>query len=251
MKQKTYTAFGIGFTVCLPEEALWGVLEQHLPPGAQESLIAPARNYIFEQKAGEYCLSVDGGMLCCHQLIGPVLEAFEGDLQIFVAEFAPAHIFVHAGVVGWQGQALVFPGRSFHGKSTLVTALLRAGAQYLSDEYAAFDLNGFVHPYPRRISLRQENGGSLRVEAQILGAAIAREPLPVSRIFLCHFEPQAVWRPQILSPGEALLALLDNTVAARSQTAIALDVLGKVVANATAHKSARGEADDCIAALLV
>lgn len=250
MEQRTYTAFGVGFAVGLQQEALWIVLEQHLPPGTQESTTLPARKYVLEQDAGLYCLLVDGTVLCRHQQITSVLENFEGDLQIFVAEFAPAHIFVHAGVVGWQGAAFLFPGRSFSGKSTLITAFLKAGAQYFSDEYAAIDSNGFVHPYPRRISLRQDNDRSLRVEAQTLGAAIAREPLQVAKIFICRFEPHAVWQPKTLSPGEALLALLDNTVAARSQTAIALQVLGKVVANATAYKSVRGEAEDCLAAIL-
>lgn len=250
MKRKTYTAFGVTFTVRVHDEALWAPLAKHLPPNVREDTASPAREYVFEQHAGQYCLSTGGDILHCNHQLAPVLESFEDALQIFVAEFAPAHIFVHAGVVGWQGQALVFPGRSFCGKSTLVAALLRSGAQYLSDEYAAFDRNGHVHSYPRRISLRQENGGLLRIDARKPDTPTAWEPLRVAKIFVCRFEPNGVWQPQPLSPGQALLALLDNTVAARSQTKAALDILGKVVAQATAQQSVRGEADECIAAIL-
>src|ERR1051326_6942658 len=72
-------------------------------------------------------------------------QILESDLQLHVAEMARRCLFVHAGVVGWGGRALVIPGRSFSGKSTLVAALVRAGATYYSDEYAVFDAQGRVH----------------------------------------------------------------------------------------------------------
>src|SRR5918994_2119193 len=78
-----------------------------------------------------------------------VMAALETDLQLHVAEFAPRRVFVHAGVVGWRGRAILLPGASHAGKSTLVAALLRAGATYYSDEYAVLDLSGRVHPYAR------------------------------------------------------------------------------------------------------
>ena len=55
-----------------------------------------------------------------------VFETFESDVRLFVAELAKQRVFVHAGVVGWKGKAIVIPGRSYSGKSTLV-AELRAG----------------------------------------------------------------------------------------------------------------------------
>ena len=56
-----------------------------------------------------------------------LFDRFESDLRIFVAEWAKHRVFVHAGVVGWKGKAIVIPGRSFSGKSTLVAELVRAG----------------------------------------------------------------------------------------------------------------------------
>ncbi len=63
-----------------------------------------------------------------------VLEALERDLQLHVAERARRRVFVHAGVVGWGGRAIVIPGRTTRGKTTLVKALVDAGATYYSDE---------------------------------------------------------------------------------------------------------------------
>src|SRR5205823_9671727 len=91
--------------------------------------------------------------------VDEVFDILESDLRLVVAEFARHRVFVHAGVVGWKGKAIVIPGRSFSGKSTLVAELVRAGATYYSDEYAVVDPQGRVHPYPKPLSLR-ENGAA-------------------------------------------------------------------------------------------
>ena len=72
----------------------------------------------------------------------------------YVAEEARRGVFVHAGVVGWKGRALVLPGKSGAGKTTLVAELIRAGATYYSDEYAVLDERGRVHPYARPLAVR-------------------------------------------------------------------------------------------------
>src|SRR5207253_10364077 len=59
-----------------------------------------------------------------------VLDAFESHIQLTVAEHAPERVFVHAGVVARNGKAILIPGLSHTGKSTLVSELIRAGATY-------------------------------------------------------------------------------------------------------------------------
>ena len=77
-----------------------------------------------------------------------------GRLRIEAAEYAKSKVFLHAGVVGWKGSAIVVPAKSFEGKSTLTAELVKNGAEYYSDEYAVIDELGNVHPFPRKISMR-------------------------------------------------------------------------------------------------
>src|SRR5207253_8542197 len=42
-----------------------------------------------------------------------LFESFESTLRLYVAEFAKRRLFIHAGVVGWRGRAVLIPGRSF------------------------------------------------------------------------------------------------------------------------------------------
>jgi hypothetical protein len=180
-----------------------------------------------------------------------LFDPLESDLQMFVAEWARRRIFVHAGVVGWRGQAIVIPGHSLSGKSTLVAALVRAGATYYSDEYAVFDAQGCVHPYARRLSLRTENfGRPVRCDPETLGGRRGAKPLPVGLIAVSQYQSGASWRPRQLSPGQAALALLANTVPARRRPEAALAALQPVVSCAAALKGRRGEADETAAVLL-
>jgi hypothetical protein len=176
-----------------------------------------------------------------------VLSALESDVQLYVAERARRRIFVHAGVVEWQGRVVVIPGHSMSGKSTLVAALVRAGATYYSDEYAVLDEAGRVHAYPRALSLRapQPPGGALPPEA----FDGRRDPLPVGLVLLTHYRAGARWRPRRLTPGRAGIELLAHTVAARYRPARALSVLARTVAGAEVLKGVRGEASDLVWAL--
>ena len=181
----------------------------------------------------------------------PVLRALETDLQLYVAENARRRVFVHAGVVGWRGRAIIIPGRSQSGKSTLVRALLGAGATYYSDEYAVFDSRGRVYAYPRALSIREEDEVRPRkFSPEALGARTGVKPLPVGLVAVTSYRPGARWRPRRLSPGRAVIALLDHTVSARRQPERALSTLSQVASQALVLKGVRGEAEQMVDSLL-
>jgi hypothetical protein len=171
-----------------------------------------------------------------------LVDSFERDVQLAVAQKARRKVFVHAGVVGWKGRAILIPGKSYAGKSTLVHELVRAGATYYSDEFAVLDERGHVHPFLRPIALRDENKRNQKVSFAELGGTIGKRPLPVGTILATKFKERAKWRPQPLTPGLGALELLANTVTARSGQPIVLEVLTRVAKNATILKSTRGEA---------
>lgn len=180
-----------------------------------------------------------------------VFETFESDLRLFVAELAKHRVFVHAGVVGWKGKAIVIPGRSYSGKSTLVAELVRAGATYYSDEYAVLDSRGRVHPFAKPIELREEGEfRQTKVSVSDLGGHSGTRPLPVGLVLMTQFKNGARWRPRQLTAGNGVLEMLYNTVSARRNPERALATLQRVTSQAEVLKGVRGDARKVVAAVL-
>lgn len=176
------------------------------------------------------------------------LATFESDLKLHIAAEATTRVFLHAGVVGWKGQAVLIPGNSYSGKSTLVTELVRAGATYYSDEYALLDLRGRVHPYLRDLEIREpETGKQTKHSVEEFGGRCGSKPIPVRVVIASTYRPAAKWKPRHLSPGEGLLAMLGQTVSARRQPTKALVALECVAKHALILKGVRGEAVDMVA----
>ena len=180
-----------------------------------------------------------------------IFETLESDLRLFVAELAKHRVFVHAGVVGWKGKAIVIPGRSYSGKSTLVAELVRAGATYYSDEYAVLDARGRVHPFSKPLELREEGEfKQTKVTPAQLGGQSGTKPLPVGLVLMTQFKSGACWRPRKLTAGKGVLEMLFNTVSARRSPARALATLQRVAAQADVLKGVRGDARTIAPALL-
>jgi len=180
-----------------------------------------------------------------------VFETFESDLRLFVAELATDRVFVHAGVVGWRGQAIVIPGRSYSGKSTLVAELVRAGATYYSDEYAVLDSRGRVYPFAKPLELRAEGEFRQRkVTVAELGGQSGVKPLPVTLVLMTQYKRNARWRPRKLTPGQGVLEMLFNTVSARRSPERALATLQRVATHAEVVKGVRGDAAKLVDSVL-
>jgi hypothetical protein len=148
-------------------------------------------------------------------------------------------------VVGWNDKAILIPGRSMSGKTTLVAELVRAGATYYSDEFAVLDERGRVHPFPKPLAMRE--GNSLKqtnYEVEHFGGSTGVKPLPVALVVVCRYGSRASWQPRRLTAGEGMLALLDNTVSARREPEQAMTALREVVLRAPVLKGVRGEASE-------
>ena len=170
-------------------------------------------------------------------------EVIESWAQLTVATLARELVFVHAGVVGWRNKAIVLPGRSWSGKTTLVLALVEAGADYYSDEYALFDSEGRVHPYWRLPKLKTTPG--CNVSRRLLEGVLCGPPpgaIPLGWVFISRYEPGSSWQPQRLSCGETLLGLLDNTIPLRRRPEESVKTLARAMTNAQGFEGVRGEA---------
>ena len=185
----------------------------------------------------------------CHEV--ELLEAFESDVNSYVAQTCRTKFFVHAGVVEWKGNAIVIPGASRSGKTTLVNEFLRHGASYCSDEFAIFDSRGYVLPFARPLLIRHGNGRErTRVRAEEVGSATVAHSLSVSLLLFTKYQQRAEWKPRVMSAGAAAIGLLANSVAARRQPERALTILAKVSQRAVSLSGPRGEAVAVVEAVL-
>lgn len=167
-------------------------------------------------------------------------------MRRFVGYHSSDLIFVHAGVVAHRGAAIVIPGPSFAGKSTLVEALVRLGAEFYSDEYAMIERDGRVAHYREPLSIR---GAQAQAEVEF-GSANALEPIEVGLVAITVFTPGARWTPRRLTVAEGVVALMEHSVPARDRPAETLSALRLALAHAVILQGDRGEADETAAALL-
>jgi hypothetical protein len=178
-------------------------------------------------------------------------ETFETKLRTTVALLSRRFVFIHAAAVGWRGRALVIPGRTFTGKSTLVEALVRAGADYFSDEYAVLDKQGRVHPFAKPISARHPE--TLKQEPRAIaeiGGHIATRPMKVGAILATHYKKGAKSRFRPASPGQGALDLVANAVTIRAAPSRVLSAIRRAVAGAMTLRGSRGEAREAAQELL-
>jgi hypothetical protein len=148
---------------------------------------------------------------------------------------------------------IVVPGRSRSGKTTLVAELIRAGASYLSDEFAVLDARGRVHPFAKPLSIRGAGGCDVHVRrpsAEELGGQSAKAPLPVGLVVLAVHRPGAQWEPARLTAGQAVIEMLAHTVPARLRPAESLQALERAVVRAVVVKGERDEAAELAPRLL-
>lgn len=244
------SAYGVQIALRTP----FGLLD-HLPSplipvaaGKDSETSSLVRFDFFEVRSAQgqphFVVAENGSGLFASSDVKVAARVLESRVHLQVAALTDQAIFVHAGVVAWRGRALLLPGSSHSGKSTLVASLIAAGATYYSDEYAVIDLEGRIHPFPRRLRLR----GSVEQEPSrdsIASAANGEglEPLQAAWIMNLVYRPDGAWEPRRLTPGQTLLALLKNTVAVRRQSELTLGTLKLAVQSAAGWQSQRGEAD--------
>ncbi len=250
-----FTAYGVSVGVRVSDSSVLERVRALLPPGWKPagkptvrrlySLIVGGPTSRSGVRRFNLLYSDAARILRTHDL-EEALAQLELDLELYIADRAPRRTFVHAGVVGWNGQAVVIPGDSFSGKSSLVRALVKAGASYYSDEFAVLDERGRVHPYPIPLTIRpaRDGGPPMKYRAEELGGVAGIGPLPVGLVLITRYVSGTRFRPRPLSAGRAVLELLAHTLPARRRPGRVLDALTQAVAQAAVLRGARGEAEE-------
>jgi hypothetical protein len=175
-----------------------------------------------------------------------LLDAFERDAAYRVAETARDRVFIHCGVVSWRGRAILIPGRTCYGKTTLVTRFLEAGATYYSDEYAPLDSQGRVYPYARPLQIRRQHGSlvqtSVKAEELAGTGGIGREPIQPALMLCCRYRAGSGWRPRELTAGAAALELIRFSFTAFWSPESAFHTASETASRLSAWRGSRGEA---------
>ena len=250
-----FTAYGVSVGVRVSDLSVLEPVRALLPPGWKPAGTPTVRRLYSLIVGGPTSrpgvrrfniLYSDAARLVRTHDLEETLSQLETDVELYIADRAPRRTFVHAGVVGWNGQAIVIPGRSGSGKSSLVKALVKAGASYYSDEFAVLDERGRVHPYAIPLAIRPGRGGTphMKYRAEELGGVAGVCPLPVGLVLITRYVSGTRFRPRPLSAGRAVLELLAHTLPARRRPGRVLDALTQAVAQASVLRGARGEAEE-------
>jgi hypothetical protein len=253
-------AHGVRVGIRVTDPSAMDEVVETLPPGWRP-VAEPRVDHLFSLVMGGranargsvrrlHLLYRDGVRLARDRDIEPVLESLQTELRRTVAEFAPHRMFLHAGVVGWGGRAILVPGRTFTGKTTLVGQLVRAGAVYYSDEYAPLDDRGWVHPFPTPLSVRDGSHRGRDLSPESFGATSGTDPIPVGMVVVTEYRPGATWRPRRGSAGEGALALLANAVSARSRPEQVMGALSALLPGALVLSGRRGDAESAAPVIL-
>ena len=250
----TLMSYGLSIGIQVNHQDILSQLPDYLPPGWELSpspLVDKLYTLILTADGANYLLSEESGEIARSTELDRILLTLDASIRKYIGTSVEDLLFVHAGVVAWRDRAIVIPGRSYTGKTTLVAALVQAGAVYYSDEYAVFDRDGLVHPYPRHLSVRQTDGNRIKTcPVAGLGGKSGTKPLPVGLVVTTQYQSGTQWQPSEISPGAAILSLLDNTLVARLRPEFAMSILATAVADTVALQSPRGEASDVATMLL-
>lgn len=220
---------------------------------------------ISEAENATWTLRVDDGdPVSMASPLSVVLRAV-AEINTLAVASVPDHLVFHAGAVARDGAAVLLPAASNHGKSTLTTALVRAGMAYLTDEAAAVGPDELVRPFAKAIAL---DPGSFPLFADLAPAAdesgLARavacrewhiapdrlgsvgEASRIAAIVCPHWRAGASTRISEISAGEALHLLLGEAFDFAAGGQPVFDRLVRLVDDVPVYRLGYGELDEAV-----
>jgi hypothetical protein len=237
-------SYGLRFAIGSDVPELFARMDALVPPGANRIPVEMADRtiQILREDDGYRVVFEDGGLE--FRCFDPehAITLLEGQIRQFVAGRTLDHYFINAGVVAIDGRAIILPGISLTGKSTLVAALLDRGAVYYSDEFAVLDDDGLVHPFAGPLKIR---GAAPR-----LPGARGEGPVPVGLVARLPYRRTGTLRTTRISRAEGTVMVMEYQLSTLSRPSETLEVLRKVSSNAVFIDGERGEVDEAADALL-
>src|SRR3954470_20346313 len=246
-----FEAFGVPIGIEVGSAELLSRVLAMLPPGRPCDSVPEDHEFRLLTTDGvSYWAQAPGESLPGSSDLDVALGVLDSQVRTFIAMAAPDHVFVHAGVVAFDERAVLIPGPTFSGKTTLVAECVRAGALYYSDDLAALGHDGLVHPYPKPLSMRVNGLSQTDHDVAMLGGTAGTRAVPVGSIIFAQYRPGAAWRPYHVSAGDAVLALLANTAQAHERPGAVLAAITSAVDGAVLLEGERGDAGEVVEQLL-
>lgn len=167
----------------------------------------PVRDFVAEEESDRHFRLIDTGVVVRRGIDPTLIVATIVWRLNQVAAERGHHLVMHAGCVADQS-AVILPGQSGTGKSSLVAACITAGMAYLSDEYAVIDpANGIVLAYPKPVGLDSDQ----LVSASALRTGSVGTACSPGGMVFPRYEADAPSSATRLEPAWTLSALAAHT----------------------------------------
>jgi hypothetical protein len=181
---RTFDAHGVTFTISSPDGDVVAAFDDLLVDfGPAPSDVPPSIRYEVEATKAEgtdhtwYRVTADDVVVYSSLIEGSLVSHLLMDVNARAAAACrdDATVPLHAGTVAGALGAIVLPGASHSGKTTITTALAAAGHRFVADEVSRLDPERLtIAPYGKPVALRSAS-------VELLAPTIARLRRPGSR----------------------------------------------------------------------
>ena len=178
-------------------------------------------------------------------------------------------LLIHAGAVSTPaGEGILLPSVSGGGKTTLVTALVRRGFSYLSDEGGAVDpVSRELYPYHRPLSLKEghahlfpdlcerANGSDWAVGQRWIHPEDVRPgavggPCPIRFVIAHQYRPGTPTEITPLTPAQGAMELLTNALNLPRYRSRALPLVADVARRARSYRLVSGNLEEAVQTII-
>lgn len=159
----------------------------------ESALPDPVTTFELLREESDIVLRIEGAVWGRWESAPPAVADFLWNVHQAAFRSHPGTMAFHAGSISIGDQRVLVPGRSGHGKSSLVLACCRAGAAYGGDELAWLDLRSRAAvPFPTALSLSRAGLARFEESASenvVMTAATWRTDEEPER---CYLDPRSL-----------------------------------------------------------
>lgn len=267
---RSYRALEYSFRVRTALPGVAALVDDLLSPFRSEVVNgAPGYSLTQREADGLFALWLDDQPMGETATAGGLVHSLLWDVHKQAVASARGALALHAGAVAWRGAGVVLPGTTGSGKTTLVTGLIRAGFDYLSDEAALIEpQSGWLFPFPKSLTLRPESLRLLpelteklapelawntrlryHLSADAVRANVLGGPCMVRYVIMPTYTPGSQIRLVPISRAATLINLSKNTFNLNLFGRVGVAVLADVVRGAECFQMQVGDLESAVDAV--